>query len=41
MAYYDNELNIINDFMDIFPGEILIFDEVGEKILNDIYNFNN
>ncbi len=41
MAYYDNELNIISEFTDILPNEILVFDEAGGNILSCIYNINN
>lgn len=41
MAYYDNELNIINDFISIPLEEILIFDKEGEDIINSIYDINN
>lgn len=44
MAYYDNELNIISEFIEILPEEILVFDEAGENIINSIYdicNWNN
>ena len=39
MAYYDNELNIINDFIEVSSKEILMFDKYGEKVLKSIYDF--
>ena len=41
MAFYDNELNIVNEFIEVLPEEILIFDDNGEILLNSVCDNNN
>ena len=41
MAYYDNELNIINEFNEVDYQDILVFDDNGIDILKKINIFDN
>ena len=41
MAYYDNEVNIINEFNDIDYNDMMFLDEKGKDIVKKIRNFED